>query len=158
MTAARIVALIHPEATFAGLADILGFVFLLIGVLWMVQAFMERVLNPFWWMTLISGILMVGIRSGSAASYSHARGRAACVRRHLGGDEGHHRHRAGPSNSPPGFLPGPSPQHEEGMTTLCAIPSITRPSRGRRHTPGRASCATELAWRWDDQDPDRSAD
>ena len=77
MTAAGIVALIHPEATFAGFADILGFVFLLIGVLWMVQAFMERVLNPFWWMTLISGILMVGIRSGSAAS-SSSRARPRC--------------------------------------------------------------------------------
>jgi len=33
LTAAGIVALIHPLATFAGLADILGFVFALIGVL-----------------------------------------------------------------------------------------------------------------------------
>ena len=27
----------------------------------MVQAFMERALNPVWWLTLISGILMVGL-------------------------------------------------------------------------------------------------
>jgi uncharacterized membrane protein HdeD (DUF308 family) len=61
MTAAGIVALVHPVNTFAGLADIIGFVFLLIGVLWMVQAFMERVFNPLWWLSLISGILMVGL-------------------------------------------------------------------------------------------------
>ena len=53
-----IVALIHPAATFAGFADILGFVFLLIGMMWMVQAFAERQLNDLWWLTLISGILM----------------------------------------------------------------------------------------------------
>ena len=59
LTAAGIVALIHPSKTFAGFADILGFVFLLIGILWMVQAFTERVFNPLWWLGLISGILMV---------------------------------------------------------------------------------------------------
>ena len=59
LTAAGIVALIHPRNTFAGFADILGFVFLLIGVLWMVQAFTERPINPLWWLGLISGILMI---------------------------------------------------------------------------------------------------
>ena len=49
LTAAGIVALIHPRNTFAALADILGFVFLLIGVLWMVQAFTERAVNDLWW-------------------------------------------------------------------------------------------------------------
>lgn len=61
MTVAGIVALIHPVSTFAGLADILGFVFLLIGIMWMVQAFLERVVNPLWWLSLISGILMSGM-------------------------------------------------------------------------------------------------
>jgi uncharacterized membrane protein HdeD (DUF308 family) len=59
LTAGGIVALIHPTRTFAGFAYILGFVFLVIGVLWMIQAFAERVLNPLWWMGLISGILMI---------------------------------------------------------------------------------------------------
>ena len=40
--AAGIVALIHPVATFAGLADIRGAVFLLVAVLWMVPAFTQR--------------------------------------------------------------------------------------------------------------------
>ena len=59
LTAAGIVALIDPVDTFAGLADILGFVFLGIGVLWMVQAFAERLFNPYWWLTLIASVLMV---------------------------------------------------------------------------------------------------
>jgi uncharacterized membrane protein HdeD (DUF308 family) len=58
LAASGIVALIHPTATFAGFADILGFVFLLIGVMWMVQAFTERPVNDLWWLTLISGIMM----------------------------------------------------------------------------------------------------
>jgi uncharacterized membrane protein HdeD (DUF308 family) len=61
LAAGGIVALIHPRKTFAGFADILGFVFLLIGVMWMVQAFAERAVNSLWWLTLISGILMTVI-------------------------------------------------------------------------------------------------
>jgi uncharacterized membrane protein HdeD (DUF308 family) len=59
LTASGIVALVEPSSTFAGFADILGFVFLLIGTLWMVQAFAERSFNDLWWLTLISGILMI---------------------------------------------------------------------------------------------------
>ena len=47
-----------PASTFAGLADILGFLFLVVGVWWMVRAFIERAINPRWWLGLISGILM----------------------------------------------------------------------------------------------------
>jgi uncharacterized membrane protein HdeD (DUF308 family) len=61
LSAAGVVALIHPEATFAGFADILGFVFLMLGIIWTVQAFAERVFNDLWWLTLISGILMTVI-------------------------------------------------------------------------------------------------
>jgi uncharacterized membrane protein HdeD (DUF308 family) len=61
LAASGIVALIHPEATFAGFADILGFVFLMIAILWTVQAFAERAFNDLWWLSLISGILMVGL-------------------------------------------------------------------------------------------------
>jgi uncharacterized membrane protein HdeD (DUF308 family) len=52
---------IDPVDTFAGLADMLGFLFLLVGVWWMVQSFLERPVNPMWWLNLISGILMTGI-------------------------------------------------------------------------------------------------
>ena len=33
--------------------------FVLIGVVWMYQAFVERAFNDLWWLTLISGILMM---------------------------------------------------------------------------------------------------
>jgi Short repeat of unknown function (DUF308) len=56
-----VICFIDPVDTFAGLADILGFLFLLVGVWWMVQAFLERPLNPMWWLNLISGIAMTGI-------------------------------------------------------------------------------------------------
>jgi uncharacterized membrane protein HdeD (DUF308 family) len=47
-----------PSNTFAGLADMLGFLFLIVGIWWMVRAFLERAINPAWWLGLISGILM----------------------------------------------------------------------------------------------------
>jgi uncharacterized membrane protein HdeD (DUF308 family) len=56
-----VICFINPVDTFAGLADMLGFLFLLVGVWWMTQAFLERAVNPTWWLTLISGILMTGI-------------------------------------------------------------------------------------------------
>jgi uncharacterized membrane protein HdeD (DUF308 family) len=54
-----ILALIHPHNTFAAFADILGFVFLVIGAFWIAQAFAERPVNDLWWLTLIAGILAV---------------------------------------------------------------------------------------------------
>ncbi len=57
--AAGILALISPENTFAALADILGFLFLLVGIFWIIQAFTDRGVNPLWWLGLTAGILMV---------------------------------------------------------------------------------------------------
>jgi len=56
---AGVIALISPENTFAALADILGFLFLLVGVFWIIQAFVDRAVNDLWWLGLISGIAMV---------------------------------------------------------------------------------------------------
>jgi uncharacterized membrane protein HdeD (DUF308 family) len=53
-----IVCFANPEDTFAGIADILGFLFLIVGVWWMIRAFLERAINPLWGVALISGILM----------------------------------------------------------------------------------------------------
>jgi uncharacterized membrane protein HdeD (DUF308 family) len=58
LVAAGIVCLANPEDTFAALADILGFLFLLVGVWWMVRAFLEWAFNPLWWLGLVAGILM----------------------------------------------------------------------------------------------------
>ena len=56
-----VVCFANPEDTFAGIADILGFLFLIVGVWWMIRAFLERALNPLWWLGLISGILMTAL-------------------------------------------------------------------------------------------------
>jgi uncharacterized membrane protein HdeD (DUF308 family) len=56
---AGILCFIEPENTFAGLADMLGFLFLLVGVWWTIRAFVERTINPLWWLGLIGGILMI---------------------------------------------------------------------------------------------------
>jgi uncharacterized membrane protein HdeD (DUF308 family) len=56
--ASAVVCFANSADTFAGLADVLGFLFLLVGVWWMVRAFLERPVNPLWWSGLSSGILM----------------------------------------------------------------------------------------------------
>jgi uncharacterized membrane protein HdeD (DUF308 family) len=56
---AGIISLIRPEDTFAGVADILGFLFLLVGVFWLIEAFAERDTNDLWWFGLISGVAMI---------------------------------------------------------------------------------------------------
>jgi uncharacterized membrane protein HdeD (DUF308 family) len=57
--AAGVISLVHPENTFAGVADILGFLFLLVGVFWIIEAFVERPVNDLWWFTLIAGISLI---------------------------------------------------------------------------------------------------
>ena len=37
----------------------LGFIFFIVGVWWLIRAFVEREVNPLWWLGLISGILML---------------------------------------------------------------------------------------------------
>ena len=59
LSAGGIVSLIHPVSTFVGLAEILGAIFLVIGIIWMFQSFAERGFNGLWWLSLISGVLMI---------------------------------------------------------------------------------------------------
>lgn len=56
---AGIVVFLNLENTFAGLADTLGFCFVLIGVWWTIDALINRARNPLWWMSLVSGVLMI---------------------------------------------------------------------------------------------------
>ncbi len=56
---AAVICFINPENTFAALADILGFLFLLVGVSWTMRAFVEKPVNSLWWLGLISGVLMI---------------------------------------------------------------------------------------------------
>ena len=56
---AGVIAFISPENTFAAIADILGFLFLIVGIFWIIQAFVERDENDVWWLGLGAGVLMV---------------------------------------------------------------------------------------------------
>ena len=52
------ICFVNPKDTFAGLADILGFLFLMVGVWWIIRAFTFREFDPTWWLGLTAGILM----------------------------------------------------------------------------------------------------
>jgi uncharacterized membrane protein HdeD (DUF308 family) len=54
-----VIALLSPGDTFAALADALGFLFLVVGIFWIIQAFASQHINDLWWLGLIAGILMV---------------------------------------------------------------------------------------------------
>jgi hypothetical protein len=56
-----VICFVNPATTFAGLPDMLGFLFLLVGIWWMVRAGLPQPVNPLWWLGLISGILMTGL-------------------------------------------------------------------------------------------------
>jgi uncharacterized membrane protein HdeD (DUF308 family) len=58
---AGLLSLFNPEDTFAGVADILGFLFLVVSVSWTVEAFLMRSENPLWWVGLIGGLFMLVI-------------------------------------------------------------------------------------------------
>jgi uncharacterized membrane protein HdeD (DUF308 family) len=64
-----VVCFISPENTFAALADTLGFLFLLIGFWWITQAFLEKSINEFWWLGLISGIAMTVLAFWTAGQF-----------------------------------------------------------------------------------------
>jgi uncharacterized membrane protein HdeD (DUF308 family) len=68
-TIAGVVALISPGNTFAALADVLGFLFLIVGAFWIIQAFASREANELWWLSLVAGILMVILAFWTAGQF-----------------------------------------------------------------------------------------
>jgi hypothetical protein len=54
---AGIACLAQPEKTFVGLADMLGFLFLIVGAWWTIGAILQAG-RPLWWLGLIAGICM----------------------------------------------------------------------------------------------------
>ncbi len=66
---AGVISLIRPEDTFAGVADILGFLFLLVGIFWIIEAFAERAINDLWWFGLIAGIAMIIVAFWTAGQF-----------------------------------------------------------------------------------------
>jgi uncharacterized membrane protein HdeD (DUF308 family) len=57
--ASAVICFVEPAGTFTGLANVLGFLFLVVGVWWMMQAFITKAVNPLWWLGLIAGILLI---------------------------------------------------------------------------------------------------
>ena len=53
------ICFVEPAGTFTGLANVLGFLFLVVGIWWVIQAFLTRPVNPMWWLGLTSGILLI---------------------------------------------------------------------------------------------------
>ena len=54
-------AIFNPGKTVFSLASSLGLLFGLIGIFWIVEAFATKRANPLWWLSLVSGLLMIGI-------------------------------------------------------------------------------------------------
>jgi uncharacterized membrane protein HdeD (DUF308 family) len=55
------VALLYPTRTFFAVANIFGFMMVLSGVMWIVEAFVARDYNDLWWLNLVAGILTMGL-------------------------------------------------------------------------------------------------
>lgn len=55
---AGIYAIVNPGATVVALANVLGFLFLLVAIFWIIEAFATREQNDLWWLGLLSGIIM----------------------------------------------------------------------------------------------------
>jgi uncharacterized membrane protein HdeD (DUF308 family) len=53
------VALFYPTRTFFSIANILGFMFVFMGVMWIVEAFLARDYNDLWWLNLAAGMVTV---------------------------------------------------------------------------------------------------
>lgn len=56
-----LVAMFNPERTFVAIANILGFLFLMVGIIWIIEAFMSKDGYELWWLTLIAGIAMIAL-------------------------------------------------------------------------------------------------
>lgn len=59
LVAGGVIALFYPTRTFLAIANILGFMFVFMGVMWIVEAFVTRELNDLWWLNLVAGIVTV---------------------------------------------------------------------------------------------------
>ena len=68
-TVAGVVALMSPGDTFNALADVLGFLFLIVGAFWIIQALGAKDVNELWWLGLVAGILMVILAFWTAGQF-----------------------------------------------------------------------------------------
>lgn len=66
---AGVVAMLNPAETVASFASVLGFLFLLFGIMWIIESFVSKDHDPLWWLTLISGILMLVLAFWAAGQF-----------------------------------------------------------------------------------------
>jgi uncharacterized membrane protein HdeD (DUF308 family) len=69
------VGVIRPVNTFFALASVLGLILIFYGTFEIVQGVASRVVNPYWWVNLITGILLILLAfwvSGSDRVYALA--------------------------------------------------------------------------------------
>jgi uncharacterized membrane protein HdeD (DUF308 family) len=66
---AGILCLAQPEKTFHGMADMLGFLLMSVGVWWTVRAFVVRAADPLWWLGLIGGVLLMVMAFWTAGQF-----------------------------------------------------------------------------------------
>jgi uncharacterized membrane protein HdeD (DUF308 family) len=66
---AGIVALAYPKNTFAAVADMLGFLFFLVGIFWIIESLVTKESNELWWLSLTSGILMIVLSFWTAGQF-----------------------------------------------------------------------------------------
>ncbi len=66
---AGIFALAYPKNTFTAVANVLGFVFLLAGIFWIIQSLSTRSVDDLWWTGLIAGILLVILAFWTAGQF-----------------------------------------------------------------------------------------
>jgi uncharacterized membrane protein HdeD (DUF308 family) len=64
-----IVAFVYPKNTFAQIADMLGFLFLMVGIFWTIEAFATKSVNELWWFGLIAGIMMIVLAFWTAGQF-----------------------------------------------------------------------------------------
>lgn len=62
-------SLFNPASTVAAIADSLGFLFLLVAVFWMIEAFATKPENELWWLGLLSGIIMLVLAFWTAGQF-----------------------------------------------------------------------------------------
>jgi uncharacterized membrane protein HdeD (DUF308 family) len=65
-----IYALFNPTQTFLVVADLLGALFALTGIFWVIEAFATVNVNRLWWLGLISGICMIGLGFWAAGQFT----------------------------------------------------------------------------------------
>ena len=69
-----IYALVNPIRTFAVVAELLGFLLVMVGIFWIIEAFATMSVNTLWWLGIISGsiLILMGFWANSQVIFTKA--------------------------------------------------------------------------------------